>query len=95
VADPTIEVDDGSFGIPCPFLLLLLLVRTRRNRRRKGHGIPKERLSHPGKRARSEGLAHSGRCELLRPDGIAGASWPPGDGHSLSVRALSDTIYSD
>jgi hypothetical protein len=35
VADPTIEVDDGSFGIPCPFLLLLLLVRTRRNRRRR------------------------------------------------------------
>src|SRR5215203_6127426 len=53
---------------------LLLLVRTRRRSRRKGHGLPKERLSDPGKRARSDGLAHSGRCELLRRDGLAGAS---------------------
>lgn len=69
------------------------LVRPRS--RRTGHVARRRTAIGPSQAgSSSDGLALSGRCALRRRDGIGGASWPLGDGHSLSGWAVSDTIQS-
>ena len=54
--------------------------------------VPQEQLSDSGDRARSHGLALSGRCELRRRGRIAGCVEPSQDSLSRSGGTVSDTI---